>query len=124
MELRKLVIDNKELTATGFDNQVVWGDDDQGTGYLRNHLKVTDTSWLLFIPIRVREDFYAEEIVTLKNPNVVNMRGAELMELNGSDYARIGFHADFNRVPDSLGGGPPLAATSPLQSDTRGSPLL
>lgn len=124
MELRKLVIDNKELTATGFDNQVVWVDDHHGAGYLRNHLTVDQTSWLLFIPIRVREDIYAEEIVALDNPNLANMHGAELMKLNGSDYARISFHADFNRIPDALGAEPPSAtAGSPPQSDTGASPF-
>jgi hypothetical protein len=29
------------------------------------------------------------------------MRGAELMKLNGNDYAKISFHADSNRVSDS-----------------------
>jgi len=100
MELRKLVIDNKELTPTGFENQVVWVDIQHGKGYLRNHLSVIQTSWLLFIPVRVQEDYYAEEIVILQNPNLVGMRGAELMKINGKDYLRVGFHADFNRFPD------------------------
>ena len=51
--------------------------------------------------MRIREDIYAEEIVVLKNPNLLNMRGAELMKLNDKDYARISVHVDFNRVSDS-----------------------
>jgi hypothetical protein len=121
LELRKLVIAEKEFTPTSFENQVVWTDDHQGTAYLRNHLVVIQHSWLLtahpslpgespplapdgdrpvFIPISVQTDYYAEEIVTLDNSNLIKMRGAELMKLSGTDYARIGFHADFRRVPD------------------------
>jgi hypothetical protein len=101
LELRKLVIAEKELTPTSFENQVVWRDEHRGTGYLRNHLFVTQRSWFLFIPISVDTEYYAEEIVTLDNdPNLLKMRGAELMKLSGSDYARIGFHADFHRVAD------------------------
>jgi hypothetical protein len=70
-------------------------------GYLRNHLVVIQHSWFLFIPMSVQTEYYAEEIVTLDDdPNVLKMRGAELMKLSGSDYARIGFHADFHRVAD------------------------
>jgi hypothetical protein len=101
LELRKLVIAEKELTPTSFENQVVWKDDQHGTGYLRNHLVAVQHSWFLFIPISVQSEYYAEEIVTLDdNPNLLKMRGAELMKLSGRDYARIGFHADFERVPD------------------------
>jgi len=100
LELRKLVIAEKELTPTSFENQVVWKDDRNGTGYLRNHLVVTQHSWFLFIPISVETEYYAEEIVGLNNSNGLNMRGAELMKLSGKDYTRIGFHADFQRVAD------------------------
>jgi len=101
LELRKLVIAEKELTPTSFENQVVWKDDRKGMGYLRNHLVVIQHSWFLFIPMSVQTEYYAEEIVTLDDdPNVLKMRGAELMKLSGSDYARIGFHADFHRVAD------------------------
>ncbi len=100
LELRKLVIAEKELTPTSFENQVVWKDDRNGTGYLRNHLVVTQHSWFLFIPISVQTEYYAEEIVGLNNSNGLNMRGAQLMKLSGADYARIGFHADFQRVAD------------------------
>jgi len=100
LELRKLVIAEKELTPTSFENQVVWKDEHQGTAYLRNHLVVIQRSWFLFIPISVQTEYYAEEIVALDNSNAVKMRGAELMKLSGEDYARIGFHADFQRVPE------------------------
>ena len=101
LELRKLVIAEKELTPTSFENQVVWKDDRKGMGYLRNHLVVIQHSWFLFIPMSVQTEYYAEEIVTLDNdPNLLKMRGAELMKLSGADYARIGFHADFRRVSD------------------------
>jgi hypothetical protein len=100
LELRKLVIGEKELTPTSFENQVVWKDDRDGTGYLRNHLVVSQRSWFLFIPIEVQTEYYAEEIVALDNSNAINMRGAELVKVNGGDYARIGFHADFRRVSD------------------------
>jgi hypothetical protein len=100
LELRKLVIAEKELTPTSFENQVVWKDDGKGTGYLRNHVVVTQHSWFLFIPISVQTEYYAEEIVALNNSNGLNMRGAQLMKLSGKDYARIGFHADFHRVTE------------------------
>ena len=70
LELRKLVIAEKELTATRFENQVVWTDERQSTGYLRNHLVVTQSSWFLFIPIILQTEYYAEEIVALGNSNV------------------------------------------------------
>jgi hypothetical protein len=101
LELRKLVIAEKELTPTSFENQVVWKDDRNGTGYLRNHVVVTQHSWFLFIPINVQTEYYAEEIVALNNSNGLNMHGAQLMKLSGKDYARIGFHADFQRVTDA-----------------------
>jgi hypothetical protein len=100
LELRKLVIAEKELTPTSFENQVVWKDDRNGTGYLRNHLVVTQHSWFLFIPISVQTEYYAEEIVALNNSKGLNMRGAQLLKLSGKDYARIGFHADFQRVTE------------------------
>ena len=101
LELRKLVIAEKELTPTSFENQVVWTDNRRGTGYLRNHLVVSQRSWFLFIPINVECEYYAEEIVALDNdPNLAKMRGSELMKLSGRDYARIDFHADFHRVSD------------------------
>ena len=100
MELRKLVIDNKDLTATAFENQVVWVDQLHGQGYLRNHISILQTVRMLFIPFQARQDYYAEEIVNLRSPNLVRMQGNELMKLEGKDYARLGFHADFNRVPE------------------------
>jgi hypothetical protein len=123
-ELGKVAIAAKELKQTAFENQVVWIDDRHGTGYLRNHLTVIQTSWLLFIPIRVRQDAYTEEIVVLADQNLVRMRGADLVQLNGADYLRQTFHADFQRVPDALGVKPSSSsATAPLQSETGAWPL-
>jgi hypothetical protein len=101
MELRKFEIAEKELTPTSFVNQVVWVDNDHGQGYLRNHFTTSQRSWLLFIPVNVDSEYFAEEVVTLLNPNTVRMRGAELMRLEGSDYLRAEFHADFHRVDDA-----------------------
>jgi hypothetical protein len=101
MELRKFAIAEKEVTPTSFVNQVVWVDNDHGQGYLRNHFTTTQRSWLLFIPINVDSEYFAEEVVTLVNPNTVRMRGAELMRLEGSDYLRVEFHADFHRVDET-----------------------
>ncbi len=122
-ELRKVAIAAKELTQTAFANQIVWIDDRHRTGYLRNHLTVIQTSWLLFIPIRVQQDVYAEQIVVLENSNLVRMRGADLVQLNGTDYLRQTFHADFHRVADSFAVDPSASADLPLQSDTRAPQL-
>ena len=51
MELRKLVIDNKDLTATAFENQVVWVDRLHGQGYLRNHISILQTVRMLFYSV-------------------------------------------------------------------------
>ena len=101
MELHKMVIAEKELTPTSFANQVVWVDLEHGQGYLRNHLTASQRSWLLFIPINVQSEYFAEEVVTLVDPNTVRMRGAQLMKLEGKDYLRCTFHSDFHRVTES-----------------------
>ncbi len=112
LELRKLIIEEKEMKATSFENQVIWVDEPHGSGYLRNHVTAIQTSWLLFIPVRVHEENFAEEIVALENQNLVSMRGAELIKLQDKDYLRATFHADFNRVPDELGVTPAPASTA------------
>ncbi|HXR26073.1 MAG TPA: hypothetical protein VN742_11970 [Candidatus Binataceae bacterium] len=122
LELRKLVIDEKEMAATSFENQVIWVDDPHGSGYLRNHVTVIQTSWLLFIPLRVREDYFAEEIVVLDNQDLLTMHGAELVKLEDKDYLRATFHADFNRVPDELGVTPAPAPTALPPQRTEASP--
>ncbi len=114
-ELRRVAIAAKELRQTAFENQTLWIDDRRGTGYLRNHLTVIQTSWLLFIPIRVQQDVYAEEIVVLADQNLVRMRGADLVQLNGTDYLRQAFHADFHRVADSFVVEPSASASLPPQ---------
>ena len=101
LEFRKLSIAERELTPTAFTNQVVWVDDPARRGYLRNHLTVIQTSWLLIFPFHVQEDAYAEEIVTVKDENTISMRGAELIKLEGQDYARTEFHADLHRIPEN-----------------------
>jgi len=83
---------------------------------------VIQTSWLLFIPLRVREDYFAEEIVVLDNQDLLTMNGAELVKLEDKDYLRATFHADFNRVPDELGVTPAPAPTALPPQRTEASP--
>lgn len=97
MELREVLVNGGELIPTEFENQVVWSDSD--SAYLRTHIASNATQWLLFIPIHYREEVYADESVTLENPNLFRMRGVELIKVDNSDYARAAFHTDFSRVP-------------------------
>jgi len=101
LEFRKLVIDDSELTPTAFENQILWVDDASHRGYLRNHLSVVQTSWLLIFPIHIHEEIYAEQIATLRDQNSIGIRGAELIRMEGKDYARTEFHADFHRIPEN-----------------------
>jgi hypothetical protein len=94
MELLDMVSDNIRPTVTEFANQVVWSDD-QSAAYLRNHIGTIGPVWLPYT--HTREDVYADEIVTVKNPNLLIMQGVELIKVSGSDYLRASFHADFHR---------------------------
>jgi hypothetical protein len=97
MEFREVIVNGEEIVPTEFESQVVWSSAD--VAYLRTHTASNTTQWLLFIPISYRQEVYADETVTLENPDLLGMRGVELIKVNGSDYARAAFHANFHRVP-------------------------
>jgi hypothetical protein len=101
LDLTKAEIDGKEATITYFENQVTSADVEHRTGHLRNHAIVVQKAYVFLIfPVRVQQDVFAEEDIVLKSHDVIGMTGEQLVQVNGSDIAKITFHADFNRVPE------------------------
>jgi|GEM_PF-6515974 hypothetical protein len=85
---------SKGFRITQFDNQVVWSNG-RDTGFLRNHIATVGPVWFPFT--HTRGDVYADELITIRNPNVLRMRGVEVIQVSGKDYIRVVFHTNFHR---------------------------
>ncbi len=100
LDLTKVEIEGKQATVTRFDNHVTAVDTERLTGHLKNHTVAESVVYVMWLfPVSAQQEIFAEEDIELKNPNVVAMRGKQLVRLNGNDLAEMTFHADFQRVP-------------------------
>jgi hypothetical protein len=99
--LTKFEVSGGDLNVVAFDNHVTAVDEKLRTSRLRNHVLVEqghDLMWLF--PVYGREDIYADENIAMKNDNLIEMTGKELIQLNGADTALATFHGTFHRLPN------------------------
>lgn len=66
---------------------------------LRNHTVAESVSHLLWIfPMHIQQEVIADELLTMKNRDLIFVEGQELVRVNGADIATMTFHTDFHRV--------------------------
>ncbi len=100
LDLTKIEIEGKPATVTRFDNYVTAVNEKQLTGHLKNHVVLEQKAYVFWIiPVSVQQEIFADEDLTLTREDLIAMRGDQLVKLNGSDIARMTFHADFHKVP-------------------------
>lgn len=102
LDLTKVEIEGKQATITRFDNHVTAVDSERLSGHLKNHAVMESVVYVMWLfPVSAQQDIFAEQDIELKNPNVVAMRGKQLVRVNGQDIAEMTFHADFHKVAGS-----------------------
>jgi hypothetical protein len=70
---------------------------------MQNHAVADSKVMLLWIfPMHVTQEIYAEEDLELKSPDLILIRGRQLLVMSGNVIAEMTFHADFHRVPRAV----------------------
>ena len=99
LALTDLEIGGRKGTVTHFDNRAVSIDPEFFRASLRNHTTVESAGYFLLIfPIHMTQDIYAEEELQMISPNLVSVKGKQLVVIGGNMIASMTFHANFDRV--------------------------
>jgi hypothetical protein len=82
-----------------FDNRFTALDLKNNTARLQNRVVVEITqNFLWLIPMSAKEDILADEEIAVKDPDLIAMKGSQVLMLNGQNFASMSFHGDFRRV--------------------------
>jgi hypothetical protein len=99
LTLAKLEIEGNQATVTRFDNRVTRVDIEKLTGHLRNHVVLESVAYVFWLfPITAHQEIFADEDITMVNPNLIAMRGHQRIRVSDQDIAEVTFHGDFHRV--------------------------
>jgi hypothetical protein len=103
LELTKAQVGGNEIVVTRFDNRITGGDPEHYRAHMQNHVVADSKVMLLWIfPVHVTQEIYAEEDLELKSPDLIFIRGRQLVVMSGKVIAEMTFHADFRRVPRAV----------------------
>jgi hypothetical protein len=98
LELADVEIGGHKGTVTHFDNRFTSLGPTPDRASMRNHAIVESVLYVLWIfPIHVTQEIYADEDLQFVPPNVVSVRGKQLVVMGGNMIASMTFHANFNR---------------------------
>ena len=99
LDLTKVEIEGKQGTITRFDNHITAVDTKRLMAGLRNHTVMESVAYLFWIyRLHMQQEIVADEVLTMKNRDVIFVEGKQLVRVNGADVAIITFHTDFHRV--------------------------
>lgn len=101
LDLTKVEIEGKPVTVTRFDNHITGADPKRLMARLRNHTVAESVAHLFWIyPIHIQQDIVADELLTMKNRDLIFVEGQQVLRVNGGEAMTMTFHADFHRVDD------------------------
>jgi hypothetical protein len=103
LDLKKVEVQGHEILITRFDNRVTMVDPEQYRGSIRNHVTGEAIVRLLWLfPLHIQNEIYADEDLQMKSPNVILVRGRQLVVMGGSVIGEMTFHTDFHRVAPAV----------------------
>ncbi len=106
LDLTKVEIEGKQATITTFVNHVTGVDTGRLRARLRNHTVAESVGYLFWIfPMHAQQEIEADEVLTMKNRDLIFVEGQELIRVNGGDIAIVTFHTDFHRVEGAASDG-------------------
>jgi hypothetical protein len=102
LDLTDVEIGRHKATVTHFDNHIASTGPDLHHASLHNHTTVESVVYVLWIfPIHMTDDIYAEEDLQMLSPDVIYVKGKELLVMGGNMVASTTFHTNFYRVGGS-----------------------
>jgi hypothetical protein len=109
LDLKDLEIGGHKATVTHFDNRFA----SVGPGYyrasMRTHTTAVSAVYVLWIfPIHITQDVYSSEDLQMLSPDVVAVKGKQVIVVGGNMIASMTWHTDFHRTQAA---GVPVAAT-------------
>jgi len=99
LELTDVEIGGNKGRVLSFENRMTSIDSEFYRASMRNHATVESVVYFLWvIPIHMTQDVYAEEDLQMTSPDLVQIKGRQLVVIGGNMVAEMTFHAEFHRV--------------------------